>query len=322
MFNLTKQKTTIFYLKLLKHPLQGRQLRKVTNLPNMEITLPKNFYFLGMVAIFKGEDDYLVEWIEFHKLMGVEHFILYDNGLRGSSRKILEPYIRSGLVTHILLPHIEGSRDGRYIHTVSTQQVAYADAIIRFKDNFHYLLQLDLDEFLFPKSHNSISEILKTHDKRKLARIEVNWTNFGSNGHVDKPTGLVIENFTKSGRNTTPKTVKSISNTKYLSRFFIYTNVHRFSHRLSIKDMITKLFFGYPIIVKGEQANDLFQLNHYITKSKEEFLAKNRKFKQGWQIGKKTPELYDELNNRYSQIDNTSILKFLPQMKSILNKNN
>lgn len=322
MLNLIKQKTTIAYLKLLKHPVEGRRLRKLSVLPTSDVALPKKFYFLGIVAIFKGEDDYLVEWIEFHKMMGVQHFILYDNGLEKSTRKILNPYIKSNLVTHILLPHIEGSREGRHIHTASTQQVAYADAIIRFRNNFQYLLQLDIDEFLFPKSHSSITEVLNKYDDKKLARIEVNWTNFGNNGHINKPDGLVIENFTKSGRGTIPNTVKSISNTRYLSRFFIYTNIHRFSHRITIKDIFTKLFCGFPIIIKGNDSNKLFQLNHYITKSKEEFLAKNQKFKKGWQTGKKTLELYNKLNHKFNTIENSNVLRFLSKLRNILNHHN
>lgn len=35
--------------------------------------------YLSIGAIFKDEAPYLAEWIEFHRLVGVEHFFLYDN---------------------------------------------------------------------------------------------------------------------------------------------------------------------------------------------------------------------------------------------------
>lgn len=308
----------ITYLKFIRHPWEGYKYRKKANLPETDILPANSFYYLGLVAIFRGEDDYLVEWIEFHKMMGVEHFILYDNGLEKSSQVLLKPYIEKGLVTYIPFPDISGLRDGRHADTLSTQQMAYADFIKRFRRHFKYILQLDIDEFLFPKSHNSITEILNKYDDSKLAGIEINWTNFGNSGHITKPSGLVIENFTKADSNIEPNTVKSISKTRYLSKRFAYTNVHRFSHRFTLKDLFTKLFLGYPQTIKGKSANDLFQLNHYITKSKEEYLAKGQKFKKGWQTGKKTEELYTKLNNKFNQVENTNILRFLTELsKSI-----
>ena len=308
------RKFHIIYLKFIRHSWEGCKYRKIAELPDTDIFPTNSSYYLGLVAIFRGEDDYLVEWIEFHKMMGVEHFILYDNGLEKSSAVLLKPYIKEGMVTHIPFPDIPGLRDGKHADTLSIQQMAYADFIKRLKSHFKYILQLDIDEFLFPKSHNSITEVLNGYDDLKLARIEINWTNFGDNGHLTKPRGLVIENFTKSGSNVVPKVVKSISNTQFLSKRFAYTNVHRFSHRFTLKDIFTKLILGYPQIIKGKVANDLFQLNHYITKSKEEFIAKGEKFKHGWQTGKKTEKLYIKLNNNFNQVDNTNILRFLPKL--------
>lgn len=309
----------ILYLKFIRHRWEGYKYRRKANLPDTDILPTNSFYYLGLVAIFRGEDDYLVEWIEFHKMMGVDHFILYDNGLEKSSQVLLKPYIENGMVTHIPFPDIPGLRDGRYADTLSIQQMAYADFIKRFRHHFKYIFQLDIDEFLFPKSHNSITEILNEYDDSKLARIEINWTNFGDSGHLTKPRGLVINNFTKSGSQVVPQVVKSISNTRYLSKRFAYTNVHRFSHRFTLKDLFTKLILGYPQIIKGKSANDLFQLNHYITKSKEEFLTKGQKFKKGWQTGKKTIELYNKLNNQFNQVEKTNILRFLTELnKSII----
>jgi len=311
----------IKYLKFIRHRWEGFKYRKIAELPDTDILQIDSFYYLGLVAILRGEDDYLVEWIEFHKMMGVNHFILYDNGLEKSSGLILHPYIERGIVTHIPFSNIPGLKDGRHADTLSLQQLAYADCIIRFRHHFQYLLQLDIDEFLFPKNHKTISEVLKSCNEDKISRIDVNWTNFGSNGHEAKPTGLVIENFTKSAESIVNSTVKCIVNTKYLSIQHMYSNVHRFSLRVSFKDIITKFLYGYPYILKGKNANNLFQLNHYITKSKKEFLDKGGKFKNGWQTGKKTKELYYKLNSQFNQIENTAILKFLPQLTKSIKQN-
>ena len=309
------------YLKYIRHRWEGNKYRKKASLPDIDILPANSFYFLGLVAIFRGEDDYLIEWLGFHKLMGVEHFILYDNGLEKSSAVLLKPYIKEGTVTHIPFPDIPGLRDGRHADTLSIQQMAYADFVKRFRHHFKYVLQLDIDEFLFPKSHNSITEVLNKYNDSKLSRIEINWTNFGDSGHLTKPSGLVINNFTKSGSNVVPHSVKSISNTQYFSKRFAYTNVHRFSHRFSPKDIFTKLLLGYPHIIKGKTANDLFQLNHYITKSKEEYARKLRINKGGYMVGEETEENFIKLNKQFNKIEDKAIFRFLRKLKKLLNKN-
>ena len=67
-------------------------------------------WFLAFVTRIKNEDLYIREWLEYHLLVGVEHFFLYDmdggQGLAG----ILEPYEDAGVVTRIPWTHYEGTR--------------------------------------------------------------------------------------------------------------------------------------------------------------------------------------------------------------------
>ena len=35
--------------------------------------------YLSIWALYQDEAPYMREWIEFHRLMGVEHFFLYDH---------------------------------------------------------------------------------------------------------------------------------------------------------------------------------------------------------------------------------------------------
>jgi hypothetical protein len=59
----------------------------------------KEFY-LSIGAVFRDEDDFLAEWIEFHLCLGVEHFFLYNHfSATDQHEEILRPYIVAGLVT-------------------------------------------------------------------------------------------------------------------------------------------------------------------------------------------------------------------------------
>ena len=59
---------------------------------------PASMTYLSVGAIFRDEADYLQEWIEFHRLVGVERFFLYDNGSVDDWRTVLAPYMRDGIV--------------------------------------------------------------------------------------------------------------------------------------------------------------------------------------------------------------------------------
>ena len=43
-------------------------------------SLEAKSYNVSACAIFQNEAPYLKEWIEYHRLIGVEHFYLYNNG--------------------------------------------------------------------------------------------------------------------------------------------------------------------------------------------------------------------------------------------------
>jgi hypothetical protein len=48
--------------------------------------------YLSASTIYRDAASYLAEWIEFHRLMGVERFFLYDNGSTDGHRDVLAPY--------------------------------------------------------------------------------------------------------------------------------------------------------------------------------------------------------------------------------------
>ena len=53
-------------------------------------------YLLSICAIFKNEGHYLKEWIEFHKLQGVEHFFLYNNNSTDDYEQVLYQSLNEG----------------------------------------------------------------------------------------------------------------------------------------------------------------------------------------------------------------------------------
>src|ERR1043166_6932935 len=56
------------------------------------------FYPLAACLIFKNEAVYLKEWLDFHRLVGVEKFFLYNNASEDNYKTVLQPYIEKGIV--------------------------------------------------------------------------------------------------------------------------------------------------------------------------------------------------------------------------------
>ena len=69
-------------IRFNRHARGLYQSNAVQRHPTLSIRSP---FFLAAVVMIRGEDDYILEWIEFHKMMGVEHFFVYHND-NGSER--------------------------------------------------------------------------------------------------------------------------------------------------------------------------------------------------------------------------------------------
>jgi Glycosyltransferase family 92 len=158
-------------------------------------------YYLSICAMFKNESAYLREWIEFHRLMGVEHFFLYNNLSDDDYLSILEYYIDQGIVTVWNWP--ESWKKG-------TQSNVYRDCLDRYGKKSRWIAFIDLDEFLFAPNAETLTGVLKEYEG--FPGIVVNWQVYGSSGHKKKPSGLVIENYIMKARTdwVRNKHVKSI----------------------------------------------------------------------------------------------------------------
>ncbi|MBR4904624.1 MAG: glycosyltransferase family 2 protein [Selenomonadaceae bacterium] len=181
----------------------------------------KKFFLhdLSIVAIIKDAARYLEEWLNYHLVAGVDHFYIYDNESTDDTREILEPYIEAELVDYF-------SVSGELM-----QIPVYNDAVRRFKFASRYMAFIDCNEFIFPKTNQSIVEVVDeilSKDPR-AAGLVVNWQVFGSNNppKADSENG-VLESFTqRAPRNwfvppaeETPPAgnifVKTIANPRYI----------------------------------------------------------------------------------------------------------
>ncbi len=224
--------------------------------------------YLSGVAIVKNEAANLKEWLEFHRLVGLEHVYLYDDGSSDNSGEILRPYVDGGFVTHV--PWAQFDR------AVSRQSSAYAHALCAFGPIWRWMALIDLDEFLFPAKHENLPTALA--DYEDLPAIAVPWLMYGFCGHERRPLGLVTENYTR--RAPFPPRSRKLLKWKCIVDPFQVEAV-RGPHFFFLARRTQGAFTEKRQWISKEHPPEkdgltceVFRLNHYFTKSAEEFAKK------------------------------------------------
>ncbi len=263
---------------------------------------PKHYLTIG--AIFKDEAPYLQEWIEFHLMQGVEKIFLYNHMSVDNFMPVLMPYIREGLV------EVRTWKKPAYPGS-TTQYEAYQSCVETRGPYAHWMAFIDIDEFLFPVEENvTLSEVLRRYEEHPA--VAVHWKVFSTSGHVLTPPGLTIENFTKSDPIISPM-VKLIINTEQIKRFDTAHSAQFLNDRVAV----TENFDPITMPSRYPPSSQVLRLNHYWTKSVEEFAQKNARGNVGGGDNKYNVGLLLHREHFDTEHD-TLIQRYLPELKARL----
>lgn len=267
-------------------------------------------YNVSVCAIFKNEAPYLKEWLEFNHIVGIEHFYMYNNNSEDDFRQVLEPYIASGLVTLIEWPHKQ------------KQMECYMDCIERFGGETKWLGFIDIDEFVVPKSTDNVYDFLKPFEKNR-GSVNIYWRLFGSSGRTDRDMhGLVSEDFVVCW----PKYCdigKCFYNTAYgFDRNSEHSKMlhHKFWASWKGKDIPPVNIFDAVCVGNINRANTEefpIQINHYFTKSYQEYAMKRAKGDVYFQINPHDEAYFYEHEMKCTAVD-YSAYKYLIKLKKAM----
>jgi Glycosyltransferase family 92 len=255
-------------------------------------------HYLSVCAIFCDEAAYLHEWIEFHRLVGVERFFLYDHKSTDDWRTVLEPYVERGEVVVHDWPVDPG------------QVEAYQDCIERHGHESRWIAFIDLDEFLFCPTGEPVPEILR--DYEDFPGVGVNWRIFGTSGHVTKPDGLVTESYMHFNRNPhSRRTIKSIVDP---SRVQKAVSGHYFEYRDGLAvDELERPITGPDFAFTETMAMERLRINHYAQKSMEESRRKRARVRADTGDTKRDPG-----EPKFGDVWDDAIQRYLPRLREAL----
>ena len=258
--------------------------------------------YLSVCAIYRDEAPNLREWIEFHRLVGVERFFLYNNNSRDGHREVLAPYVDQGTVVLEDWP----------IHPAQIQ--AYDDCLKRRREESRWIAFIDLDEFLFSPTGRPVSDLLVEFER--CPGVVVNWAMFGSSGHRTRPPGLVIENYVQRTTDSLLNSIiKSIVDPRMVRAF---CRPHFFMYRDGAAvDENHRVVTNRPPWRTDSPSFERLRINHYGLKSEEEYLAKlERGHADG--LRPKSPMKTERFLSLYGDVEDRTILRYLPQLHSAI----
>lgn len=225
-----------------------------------------------VVAIIKNEERFIEEWINYHLIIGVSHFFLYDDDSNPPLSSILTQYLNYTTI-------IPWSEKHEHLEGRNRQTKAYLHAVQNFGFKFQWTAFIDCDEFIVIKDHLNIRDFLA--DFESAGAICLNWHMFGHNGHYDYPDQLVTSSFTR-------RRVKPSVRVKSICRNNMITEITS-AHFCALKDGWQRMDANNKVYTDRmyEGKTQRAHINHYQCRS---FMDWKNRVKRG-------DVAFDNLNN-------------------------
>ena len=215
---------------------------------------------LGITTIQRDRGPWIVQWLAFHMMVGFDSFFFYAHKCTDDTISILRK-----LQSHCnILIHELGEMD-------TPQLIAYKHALDTYGGRVDWMAFVDGDEFLFPTKEKNMKQALTAYQEHNLSALAVYWMCYGSNGHIEEPAGLLIENFPRhSSRDFLPnKHIKSIVRG---GEIVSHGTSHFFATSRGTFDESLRPILGG--LAPYEPTYDVFRINHYVMQSYEYFVNK------------------------------------------------
>jgi len=261
---------------------------------------------LGITTIQRDRAPWIKEWVAFHYLVGFRKFYIFLHRSTDNTEEILNELKRKfDIKIFIVDPDLE-----------NPQLKCYRDAYMNFGDEVDWMAFVDSDEFLFPTACDSMGEALNEFKDKNISALGVYWACFGSSGHIEEPSGLIIENYKHRAEESyiNDRHIKSIVRGGQ-GKSVIPSDPHFFKTVNGTYDENFRPIDGG--LTQNDPTYNKFRINHYVTQSRSYFLNFKSRFSTP-DGSKPREESYWEEHNRNEVADN-SMDRFVVALKEILN---
>ena len=256
-------------------------------------------YYFSICCIVKDENDYLSEWLDYHRKIGVEHFYIYDNGSKSPIKDVIAAL---GYDEWVTVTRILGQ---------SMQVKAYQHCIDNFGYNSRWIGFIDMDEFIVPKNESAnLPRLLEKYEN--YGGLGLSWLIFGSNNHIEKPAGSQLENFTRRSDASFPpnRHIKSIVQPRFVQSAYKSHNFKFKPGYFCVNEHFVPIEGAFTDV-----SVDTVQLNHYYCRSLEEYRKKVERGLGDTKRQRKMEEFHYH-DSESNAVEDTTILRILEKLKT------
>ncbi len=251
---------------------------------------PAARHIFSLVVCARWEARYIVEWLNYHRSIGIGHVYLYCNDD--------DPQELYGKV----LPFVLGDHPFVTFNHYSFQGLQY-QMYFHFLRNYSHetkwLMFLDVDEFICLRGIDHVPTFMERFHQNVDA-VYLNWCSFGHNYHATRPEGDVLLNYDRRERTVTPFTKVFIKSSSVpYDQFFQWCTapvMHDYTClrndlnvRNSIGDDVGRYYEDFPdqawsYLREGDRSERILQngfIAHFNIKSDEDFILRIKRGLKG-----------------------------------------
>ncbi len=235
-----------------------------------------------IVGCMKNEAPYIVEWVAYHRAIGVDNFIIYTNDCDDTTDEVLQRLQALGYVQHRSNENWKGNSPQQHALNNSLKEPVIQNA--------EWIAHIDVDEFINIRTGNGTLQDLfeAVPDATNFA---MTWRLFGHNGVTAVNDDLVIDQFDTCAPKYCPKPHTVWGYKTMFRNIGAYAKIscHR-PNKLdesqlsavkwvngSGRDMTRDAARNGWRSSKSNVGYDLIQLNHYALRSADSFLIKRQR---------------------------------------------
>jgi Glycosyl transferase family 2 len=258
---------------------------------------------VGIAATFKNEARYLLEWIAFHRVVGIRTFFIADNGGDDRTSELLARLHRVGYIQRF-----------DFIGRPAPQITVYNEMIPKMLAVVELVAVIDGDEFIRPIGERQTDIVLSgLFSDLDVSALAINWACYGSSGRVRSGIGLVTKRFRKRAEQSFVynRLVKSVVR---VDRFLSYVNPHcfRVSRGRYIdttgKDVKWDPLRGFGFTERCQWSG--IRIDHFLVKSSKEFNTIKRPRGRG-DLSPENPKFFRD-HQFFNEFDRNDVFDPMP----------
>jgi hypothetical protein len=168
----------------------------------------------------------MIEWVEYHRMIGVDHFFIYLMGNHTNEENFWMPKL--SYLTYIPYNVMDESNFDDLIKSFRFQKTQQMDALYRARGlNYSWILMLDMDEYIKFGNRSMtlpdyLTNILLTHNNSTFGGISIQSTSYGASHGEPLFPDLLIDHIWKRSTMFVGERQKSIVRPSHVDYYAIH----------------------------------------------------------------------------------------------------